>query len=155
MIGVPDNIKNLYVGGDVPGEVYIVNPEGHTTISGAGYVTASGMNLQVSNLGSASFGMGNGDGITVTATLSNDTGKRLFAMPTVSFYEGSEDLDYSIPDGVNIDAGDYLVTHWIDWGSSDNNNIKLKSWIRNNSGGSQTILYRAQIRFLVDQGGVS
>lgn len=155
MIGVPTNIKNMYIGGDVPGEVYIKNPEGHTTISGSGYVTASGMNLQLSALGSTSFSMNNGDGNTVTATLSNAGGKRLFGMPTVSFYETTQTATNSIPDGSSIAASDYVVTHWIDWGASDNSNIVMKSWIKNNTGGTQTILYRIQYRYLVDKGGLS
>lgn len=155
MIGVPTNIKNMYIGGDQPGEIHTVNPQGHTTISGAGYVTTSGLNLQITTTGAATVSsLANGDDVVITATLSNDAGKRMIGMPAVTIYESSIDSANSIPGGSNLAAGDYEVDRWVDWGSSDNNNIVHKTYVRNTTGTTQDIIYRINVRFLVEQGSL-
>lgn len=153
-IGVPDNIKNMYIGGNVPGTTYVENPDGEVTISGTGYVTSTGILLQKTADNGTSISLNNGQSLTATYTLSNNAGKRLFAIPAVSIFEDEISAAGIIPNGSNIGASDYLFSSWIDTAEDDNNNIVFKVYVLNQSGGTHTIYVYASFRYLVDQGGV-
>lgn len=154
-IGVPDNIKNMYIGGTVPGTTYIVNPDGGVTISGTGYVTATGIRLQKTSDYSASADLDDGLSMTVTYTFSNNAGKRLFAVPEISFFADEITSDGLIPDGNNIGSSDFVFTSWLDLATDDNNNVVFKAFILNQSGSTKTIYVFGSFRYLVDEGGVS
>lgn len=155
-IGVPQNIKNLYIGGpNVPGTVYTATDSGGVTISGTGFITGLGMQLEATNDVSGSLSLNNGQSLTFTATLSNDEGKRLFGMPTISFFEDVLTEDGLIPSGANIGASDYIFTSWIDNVTDDGKNIKFKGYLLNQSGGTHTIYVLASFRYIAEEGGAS
>lgn len=154
-IGVPDNIKNMYFGGNSPGTTYVENASGEVTISGTGYVTSTGLSLQKTADNGASLSLNDGQSLTATYTLSNDAGKRLFAIPAVSIFEDEVSGAALLPNGSNIGASDYAFSAWVDTASDDNNNVVFKVYVLNQSGGTHTIYVYASFRYLVDEGGVA
>jgi len=112
------------------------------------------INLQLSSTGTASANLdatgGANDQVTWTVTLINDFNLRLFGMENVSVYESSVASANKIPSGSAVDAADYQIVIWTDWGQSDNNNIKLIVFVRNLSAGAKTVVLRVNYRFLVE-----
>lgn len=146
---IPTTVKNLSIGLlNQPGEVTFRNLSGFTTMSGS-IITASGIALQMSNMVSSSTDLPNGSRLTNTSTLYNILGERVFAIPQISYYEGSISAANKIPCGENIATTDYDYYVWLDWGSSDDYNQVIKSTIVNKTGSTQTILYRCNWRYIV------
>jgi hypothetical protein len=100
----------------------------------------------LSNTVSASMTLASGEVGVVTMTLSNLDNQPLIGFPNVTFYEGSVAAGNEIGYGDARDSG-YQLAFWCDWGGTNNNNVKSKSWIRNNSGSSKTIEFRGNWRY--------
>ena len=83
-----------------------------------------------------------------TYTLANNDGKMVFGVPEFTFYEDSIGLGNEIGYGYPRD-NNYECDHWIDWGSSDGNNMVLKCWIVNKSGSTKNIEAVCDWRFVV------
>lgn len=112
------------------------------------------LNLQTSNQASASFTLeANGDPadqVVVTMTLSNNKGLKLFAVPLFTVYKDSVSDSNRIPEGSAVSEEDFHFLSWIDYDSSDGNNMKLKYFIKNMSGSSKAIVFRGLWRFMVE-----
>ncbi len=108
------------------------------------------LNLALSSEGVSTISLDNNEEGWFRLTLSNIFSLRLFGMYAVTLYENSVTADNQLPVGANIDDGDYIYNTHYDWGASDNNNIKVITWIRNQTGGTVNILYRANIRYIVE-----
>ena len=108
------------------------------------------LNLQLSATASNSTSLANGASVAFTMTLTNASGKRLFGIPFVTLYEGSVAGGNEIGYGNARDASYRVVSIALDWGTTDNNNLITKVSITNNTGSTQTILFRGNWRFLVN-----
>ena len=108
------------------------------------------LNLQLSLTASASVSLNDTQSATFINTLESDSGFRLFGFPNITLYVGSATANDRISDGSNIDPNDYKWSIWIDWGSTNNDNMVSKTYVQNNSGGTKTILFRSNWRFLVE-----
>ena len=108
------------------------------------------LNLQLSLTASASVSLNDTQSATFINTLESDSGFRLFGSPNISLYVGSVSADNIISGGSNVNPNEYKWAIWVDWGGTDNNNIVAKTYIQNNTGGTKTILFRSNWRFLVE-----
>ncbi len=153
-IRVPTDIKNLSIGGEnQPGQLYGFTNDGQTTTISGGVVTASGVRLILSNTATSSSSINNGNALVFTGTLTPDTsGDRLFGTVYTSWYQDSVHADNLIPTGDNITAGDYELVLWLDWGTTDDDNIVQKGWLFNKSGSTQDIIVRSNVRYVINPG---
>lgn|SRR3972149_459980 len=113
------------------------------------------LSLQLSSTASASITLADGQSGTFINTLSSASNSRLFGFPNISLYVGSISATTIISDGTGINPDSFKWAIWVDWGASDNNNIIAKAYIQNNSGGTETILFRSNWRFLVEGATIS
>ncbi len=154
---LPAYIKNLTIGeSNQPGQCWIKNVQGYTTISG-GIVTASGIALQLSNTATASTtlsGTGeieNKDQAIITMSLTNADDRRLFAFWNSTVYQDSVATANRIPDGDNVDPADYEIVFWTDWGTTDNNDVKNKVFVRNLDAAVKSIVFRGNWRYVIEE----
>lgn len=112
------------------------------------------LGLALSSTGTSTANVADNAEVSFIMTLSNDFGLRLFGMPAVTLYESSVSADNAIPRGANISDGDYIYAVHIDWGLTDNNNIKIVAWVRNQTGSAQDILFRGNVRFITETADV-
>lgn len=104
---------------------------------------------------SATVSLPNGSMLIVTSARgdpdTDNPDKRMFAEPQVSVYQDSAIGANQIPSGDNLTPGDYMLWHWIDWGSTDVNNLEIsyKTVILNTSGSTQTIIFKTNVRRII------
>jgi len=96
---------------------------------------------------------GGRDQATWTVTLSHTKDARLLAMPEITLYQDAIATANTIPSGANVDAADYQMLIWIDWGETNNNNVKIKVFLRNKSAGTRTVIFIGAVRFIVEELG--
>ena len=105
--------------------------------------------IRLSDDASASMVLADAESATVTVTLINAENLRLFAIPQMTFYVGSvatANIIYS----ETYDKFSFLMFQELNLDSSDGNNVVLTGFIQNISGSSQTILVRANWRFMIE-----
>lgn len=113
-------------------------------------VSAETIGFKTAPLASASASVANGDRISITVTLSNPDGLKVFAIPEFSVYEGSVASVNRIPSGANIAVGDYVMMNWNDYGLNDNANLKYVVVVENNTGSTQTIYIDVTWRYIIE-----
>ncbi len=160
-VRVPTTVKNLSIGfSSQPGDTYIKNLQGFTTISG-GLVTASGIQLRVSSTGgyttvlSGAGEVEKKDRSTVIWSLTSAAGKRLFGWWYYTLYEGSVAHANIIPDGSSLDPSHYRLEIQPSWHYSDadsHNPLKLTIFMQNLDSSPKTILHRVNARYIVNIG---
>lgn len=104
---------------------------------------------------STSFSLDNGFEATLSSTLSNVNGLRIFGQPEVSIYVDSVDSNHALPGGSSLDETDYIWDARLDYGSSDTNNLVARVYILNVSGMTHTFYVYIRFRFLVESGSIS
>jgi hypothetical protein len=96
-----------------------------------------------------------------TSTIENSNNLRLIAIPNVTLYVGSVSEDNIIPPApelidIDIPIGGpgifYFHSVWLDWGSSDNNNLVCKIYISRTEvlASSKTIICRVNWRYIFE-----
>ena len=155
-VRVPTAIKNLSIGGEnQPGELYGFTNSGLTATISGGYVTASGINLKLSSTAIASSTLAGGEAMVITATLTPVTsGERLIGTFHTSVYQDSIASENLIPSGSGVSIGDWELVLWLDWGTTDDNNIVQKGYIYNKSVTSHTVYARTNVRYIVNSGSI-
>lgn len=144
-------VKNVTVGASgQPGVLTVVGNNDQQTIAD-NYVTREGIQLDLSDTGTYSESLNNGDWRVLTATLTSNSGGRILAMPSVTLYQGSQASGNEIPDGASVDNQDWEWYQWTDWGASDNNNVVHKVYVTNVSGGTLTLVYRINFRSIIEE----
>lgn len=144
------SVKNVTVGASgQPGVLTVVGDNNQETITG-NYVTREGIKLDLSDTGTYSESLNNGDWRVITSTLTADSGGRLLAMPSVTLYQTSQAVGNEIPDGASVNNQDWEWYQWTDWGDTDNNNVVHKTFVTNVSGGTLTLVYRINFRSFID-----
>lgn len=111
--------------------------------------------IKLSETGSASTSLGNGDQVVITNTLSQKYGARLLSFVDISVYVDSVATTSQLPGGTSIDESNWqVIGPWYDWAATDGQNVKILLYIRNISAGSVTLYIRTQHRYIVDIEGV-
>lgn len=111
--------------------------------------------ITIEDEASATVTLGNNGVLDVTqgkGGISSSSGpRRFFSEPQISLYQDSAIAANQVPNGDNISVGDYKLWYWVDWGSTDINNLEIsfKTVLLNLSGSSQTIIYKANIRSII------
>ena len=148
---IPTSVKNLSIGfPDQPGDVVFKDVDGSTTMSGA-LVTASGIQLRLSNTISSTTSVPNNYQLALTYTLTPAvSSRRLFGTFHYSVYEDSISTNNKIFGGSNISAYDYKLWAWSDWGLSDNYNLKMRFVLLNISGATHDIIIVVNTRYIVE-----
>lgn len=112
------------------------------------------INLGTADLAQTNFTLdalgGVNDQAVVTMTLSSDLGLKLFAVPEVSLWSGSIADANLIPDGALVLEENFRFHFWVDYGSSDGNNMKCKVFIKNLTASPVTVYFRGDWRFIVE-----
>lgn len=111
--------------------------------------------MAISSDASASTAIAGGASATFSVTLASSYGLRLYAFPEFTLYKTTVSAANAIPDGASVTPSDYDILAWIDKRASDTNNIVLKVYVRNTTAGSQTILLRANFRYILESKSVS
>ena len=77
--------------------------------------------------------------------------RRIFGEPQMTFYEGSVADANIIPDGSSITKNGYKFWHWIDWGSTDINDLVISyvTVIINNTGVTKTVIFKTNVRRII------
>ena len=114
-------------------------------------VKASSQTVQLgtSVTASASLSLDNNSSSVVTVTLAHAKGFRLFAIPQMTFYQDSVDAANIIYSDA-FDSTKYTMYQWKDFDSTDNNNVVLRGFILNISGSTQSLVVRANWRFIIE-----
>ena len=92
--------------------------------------------------------------MTYKMTLSNDQIAILLGIPCMTLFLGNVTAGNEIGYGLARDVN-YQFSFWLDWGSTDNNNLIAKAAVKNNTGSTQTILFRGNWRSIVSTVSVS
>lgn len=93
---------------------------------------------------------GSNDQAIITMTLSSDLGLKIFAIPEITLYKTSVADANVIPDGASVNEEDFRFHTWIDYNSSDGNNLKSKTFIKNLTASPVTVYFKGDWRFLVE-----
>lgn len=120
-------------------------------------------NIELSNDATASFSLAAagsaGDVAWAEITLTETNAQRLMGNNVVSLFIGSVAANNHFPEGSNITADmtrNTIVSGWLDWELTDNNNLKEVFMIINKSASSRpTCNIAANWRFLQAGGTVS
>lgn len=119
-------------------------------------------NISLSDTATASFTVDplNGGNYLwiLTNTLDHDDGKRIMAVPNQSLYKDSVSAANLWPSGSNWsiqDKFDLVVVTWVDWGSTDNNNVVTKMMIQNWGSSTFNLIYKCNHRFLLMESNIS
>ncbi len=87
-------------------------------------------------------------------TLTNAGGSSLFGIPQMTFFEGSVASGTQIGYGLSRDV-DYDFSFVTDWNGTNNTFLVAKASLKNNTGLTQTILFRGNWKFIVSSAAVS
>ena len=99
--------------------------------------------------GSATIADDTEESVTITVSDSgSSTSRIIFAIIHVSAYETSVAAANQIPWGTNLLFNDYIRYTAHDWGTNNNLYSTLVDMVRNESGGSQSVLWRANARYI-------
>ncbi len=77
--------------------------------------------------------------------------KTLISTFHYTLYETSVD-PANVINGAAVRSYNYDWRWWRDWGQSDNNNVKDYVWVKNNTGSTQTVVMRANWRYIINGG---
>lgn len=111
--------------------------------------------VEIAGEASATVTLPNTALLSITAAVGDpnitNPDRRMFAEPQVSLYEGSIADGNLIPAGDNLAPNDYKFWHWIDWGSTDINNLEISyiTIIINNTGSSKPIIFKTNVRRII------
>lgn len=102
--------------------------------------------------------LGNNAELSAVQTLRSTFDLRMMGMIPMTFYafvpgETATDAD-RVPYGDNISDGEYLYQIHIDWGASDNKNVKIVTWFRNQSGDTKKVALFGNARYIVEEAGI-
>jgi len=152
---IPQYIRNLTIGGlKQPGQVDSIIQSGDSyvsTISGS-LLTASGVNLILRDTASSSNSVDDGDRLVFTLQILPEvSGTRLWGTIHGSFYQGDVITANQIPIGSNISAGNWEMSIWEDWGSTDDDDIVQITCLKNNTGSTQTVTGFVNARLIVNK----
>lgn len=113
-------------------------------------------NISLSDTATASFSLppfpNPGFIVLLTTTIDNTDDKRLLAVPNQSIYKDSVSAANLWPFGSNWsnqDRVDVLVTTWIDWGTTDNNNVVVRTMLQNWGSSTFNLIFKVNHRFLL------
>lgn len=108
--------------------------------------------IQETATGTASITLSNGQETTFTITTQSiNRGVLLFCIPDITLFVGSVALGNALPGGANVTSSAYQVVFLgNDWGSTDDNNVVTKVFVRNVSAGTQTIILKTQSRVITN-----
>jgi len=105
---------------------------------------------QLSSTGTDSVTLASGAAAVFSSTLVSKFALPLFGTYHCTLYETQVDSAHKIPEGGSV-SQEYRIAFWFDWGDTNNNNIVQKAYIRNETGAQQTILFRNNWRFFVEE----
>lgn len=104
-----------------------------------------------SNYTATKTGLVSGGGTVFTYTLTPAVAKILISTFHFTLYETSV-ATANVINGTDVRSYNYDWRWWRDWGQSDNNNVKDYVWVRNNTGSTQTVVMRANWRYIINGG---
>lgn len=93
---------------------------------------------------------GANDKTTFTITLSNVYALKCFGIPIFALYESSVAANNQIPNGSAVNPSNYRLFWWIDYQSTDGNNVKLKVFVQNLSAGAKTVYLKGNFKYLLE-----
>jgi hypothetical protein len=103
------------------------------------------------NADTVSWSFNNGEQALVTHTLSTDNGTKLLATLDVTYYVGTVTSANALPGGSAIDETNYqFISPWHDWATTDNKNVKIKTYILNIAAGAVTVNGRSVWRYIAN-----
>jgi hypothetical protein len=98
-----------------------------------------------------SWSFNNGEQVLITYTLSTDVNTKLLATLDTSYYQGSVTAANQLPGGSGVDETQFqFIGPFHDWGTTDNKNVKIKTYILNISAGNVTMNGRSIWRYIAN-----
>lgn len=105
--------------------------------------------LRISDVAEATYTLANNAEQLITVTLSNDKDLRLFGFPQLTMYVDSVSEANRLY-GATYTYAEFDFFNWVDWGSTDNNNVIFLVYVRNISGGSHDVIINVNFRYMIE-----
>lgn len=105
--------------------------------------------MKISDTASATYNLSNNAEQLITVTLQNDKNLRLFGFPQVTMYVDSVSEANRLY-GTVYTYAEFDFFNWVDWGSTDNNNIIFLVYVRNISGDTHDVIINVNFRYMIE-----